>query len=43
MLRALQSGGKVIVKPRKIQSAGFFETLLASVGVSLTIEAIRKN
>ena len=43
MLRALQSGGKVIVKPRKTQSAGFWGTLLASIGVSLTIEAIRKN
>ena len=43
MLRALQSGGKVIVKPRKTQSAGFWGALLASIGVSLTIETIRKN
>ena len=43
MLRALQSGGKVIVKPRKTHSAGFWGTLLASIGVSLTIETIRKN
>ena len=42
MLRALQSGGKVIVKPRKTQSAGFWGALLASIGVSLTIETIRK-
>ena len=43
MLRALQSGGKVIVKPRKTKSAGFRGPLLASIGVSLTIEAIRKK
>ena len=43
MLRALQSGGKVIVKPRKTQSAGFWGALLASIGVSLTIETIRKK
>ena len=43
ILRALQSGGKVIVKPRKTKSAGFRGPLLASIGVSLTIEAIRKK
>ena len=43
MLRALQSGGKVIVKPRKTKSAGFRGPLLASIGVSLTIETIRKQ
>ena len=35
MLRASQSGGKVIVKPRKTGSGGFLGTLL-------TIEAITK-
>ena len=43
MLRALQSGENVIVKPRKTQSAGFLGALLASIGVSLTIEAIGKK
>ena len=43
MLRALQSGGKVIVKPRKTKSAGFRGPLLASISVSLTIEVIRKK
>ena len=43
MLRALQSGGKVIVKPRKTGSGCFLGTLFASIGVSLTIEAITKN
>ena len=42
MLRALQSGRKVIVKRRKTHSAGFWGALLASIGVSLTIETIRK-
>ena len=43
MMRALQSGENVIVKPRKTQSAGFLGALLASIGVSLTIEAIGKK
>ena len=43
MLRALQLGGNVIVKPRKTQSAGFLGALPASIGVSLTMEAIGKN
>ena len=43
MLRALQSGRKVIVKRRKTHSAGFWGALPASIGVSLTIETIRKN
>ena len=43
MLRALQLGGNVIVKPRKTQSAGFLGALPASIGVSLTMETIGKN
>lgn len=42
ILNALQSGSGVHIKPTKTQSGGFLGTLLASIGVSLAIEAIRK-
>jgi len=42
ILNALQSGSGVHIKPTKTQSGGFLGTLLASIGVPLAIEAIRK-
>ena len=42
ILNALQSGSGVHIKPTKTQSCGFLGTLLASIGVPLAIEAIKK-
>lgn len=42
ILNALQTGNGVHIKPTKTQSGGFLGTLLASIGVPLTIEAIKK-
>jgi len=42
ILNALQTGGKVIVKPTQKQYGGFLGTLLASIGVPLAVEAIKK-
>ena len=42
ILNALQSGGNVHIKPTKTQSGGFLGTLLASIGIPLAIEAIKK-
>ena len=42
MLRALQLGGNVIVKPRKTQSAGFLGALPASIGVYLLWRLLEK-
>ena len=42
ILNALQTGSGVHIKPTKTQSGGFLGTLLASIGVPLAIEAIRK-
>lgn len=42
ILNSLQSGGKIFVKPTKKQSGGFLGTLLASIGIPLAIEAIKK-
>ena len=42
IVSALQTGGQVVVKPTKAQSGGFLGTLLASIGVPLAIEAIKK-
>ena len=43
ILNSLQSGGQIVVKPTKNQSGGFLGTLLASIGLPLAIEAIKKN
>ena len=42
ILNALQSGSGVHIKPTKTQSGGFLGTLLASIGIPLAIEAIKK-
>ena len=42
ILNSLQSGGQIVVKPTKNQSGGFLGTLLASIGLPLAIEAIKK-
>ena len=42
ILNSLQSGGQIVVKPTKSQYGGFLGTLLASIGLPLAIEAIKK-
>ena len=43
ILNALQTGGSVQIKPTKTQqTGGFLGTLLATIGVPLAIEAIKK-
>ena len=40
ILNALQSGGKLIIKPTRTQQSGFLGTLLASIGVPLLLNAL---
>ena len=40
ILNALQSGGKLIIKPTRTQQGGFLGTLLASIGVHLLLNAL---
>ena len=40
IVKALQSGGQVVIKPTKTQSGGFLGTLLASIGVPLLLNAL---
>ena len=42
ILSALQSGSGVHIKPTKKQSGGFLSTLLASIGIPLALEAVKK-
>ena len=42
ILNSLQSGGQLVVKRTKSQYGGFLGTLLASIGLPLAIEAIKK-
>ena len=42
ILNALQTGSGVHIPPTKVQTGGFLGTLLASIGVPLAIEAIKK-
>ena len=42
ILNALQTGSGVHIKPTKVQTGGFLGTLLASIGVPLALEAIKK-
>ena len=42
ILNSVQSGGQLVVKPTKSQYGGFLGTLLASIGLPLAIEAIKK-
>ena len=39
---ALQSGGQLVMKPTKSQYGGFLGTLLATIGIPLAVEAIKK-
>ena len=43
ILNALQSGGRLVIKPTNKQSGGLLGSLLASIGIPLAIEAIKKN
>ena len=43
LMKALQSGGRLIIKPTKVQSGGFLGTLLASIGIPLALKAITGN
>ena len=42
ILAALQSGGQVTIKPTANQSGGALGALLASIGIPLAIEAVKK-
>ena len=42
ILNSVQSGGKLVLKPTKSQYGGFLGTLLASIGIPLAVEAIKK-
>ena len=40
LMKALQSGGRLIIKPTKVQSGGFLGTLLASIGIPLALKVL---
>ena len=40
IMKALQSGGQLVIKPTKSQSGGFLGTLLASIGIALVLKAL---
>ena len=42
ILTALQSGGQVVVKPLKKQSGGLLGTMLASIGIPLALDMVKK-
>ena len=42
ILNSVQSGGQLVMKPTKSQYGGFLGTLLASIGIPLAVEAIKK-
>ena len=42
ILNALQTGSGVHIKPTKVQTGGFLSTLLASIGIPLALEAVKK-
>ena len=42
ILNSIQSGGQLVMKPTKSQYGGFLDTLLASIGIPLAVEAIKK-
>ena len=41
-MNSVQSGGQLVLKPTKSQYGGFLGTLLASIGIPLAIEALKK-
>ena len=42
ILNSIQSGGQLVLKPTKSQYGGFLGTLLATIGIPLAVEAIKK-
>ena len=40
ILKALQSGGQLVIKPTRTQQGGFLGTLLASIGVPLLLNTL---
>ena len=40
ILKALQTGNRLVIRPTKIQQGGFLGTLLASIGVPLLLNAL---
>ena len=42
ILNALQSGSGVRIKPTKTQSGGFLGTLLASIGIPMAVDVVKK-
>ena len=42
ILNSVQSGGQLVLKPTKSQYGGFLGALLASIGIPLAVEAIKK-
>ena len=42
ILNSVQSGGQLVMKPSKSQYGGFLGTLLATIGIPLAVEAIKK-
>ena len=42
ILNSLQSGGRLVLKPTKSQSGGFLGAMLASIGIPLVVDAIKK-
>ena len=42
-MNALQTGGKLVIKPTKAQSGGFLGSLLAAVDIPLLVKALGGN
>ena len=40
IMKALQSGGRLIIRPTRVQSGGFLGTLLASIGIPMALKAL---
>ena len=40
ILKSLQTGNRLVIRPTKTQSSGFLGTLLASIGVPLLLNAL---
>ena len=43
ILKALQSGGQLVIKPTRTQQGGFLGTLLASIGVPLLLNTLTRK
>ena len=40
IMKALQSGGRLIIRPTRVQSGGLLGTILASIGIPMAIKAL---